>query len=140
MIAQEELDDFHAKVAKEAADKYSTDSDMFANPSSVPDSMNCHSSVADEIQALKAEALSRMSKPQPQVPYELPMNVYQRNFKGHLVDTYDITDLYNVTNPAAAHALKKLLVTGGRSGNKTRKQDYLEAIKSIYRAIELEGL
>jgi hypothetical protein len=80
------------------------------------------------------------SSAKPQVPYELPMNVYQRKFKGYTVDTYDITDLYNVTNPAAAHALKKILVTGGRSGNKTRKQDYLEAIKSIYRAIELEEL
>jgi hypothetical protein len=78
------------------------------------------------------------SSAKPQVPYELPMNVYQRKFKGHIVDTYDIIHLFNITNPAAAHALKKVLVTGGRGGGKSRKQDFSEAIKSLERAIQLE--
>jgi hypothetical protein len=67
-------------------------------------------------------------------------NVYQRNFRGHIVDTYDITALYNITNPAAIHALKKLLVTGGRDGGKSRKEDYENVIESTQRAMELEGL
>jgi hypothetical protein len=66
-----------------------------------------------------------------------PLGTYQRVFKGVLIDTYDINTLYSMTNPAAIHALKKILVPGQR-GTKSVVQDYQEAIASLHRAIEIE--
>lgn len=52
-------------------------------------------------------------------------------------DVYDILHAFNVTNPALAHAIKKLLVPGGRSGGKDMLQDLEEAKWSVQRAIEM---
>jgi hypothetical protein len=80
------------------------------------------------------------------------MNKYQRKIKvfdwTHIdesvreevvvtIDVYDVLQAFNVTNPATAHAIKKLLVAGGR-GYKDVQQDLDEAIQSIQRAKELE--
>jgi len=54
-----------------------------------------------------------------------------------IVDVYDVLKAFNVTNPATAHAIKKLLASGQR-GYKDIKQDLKEARESIARAIELE--
>jgi hypothetical protein len=54
------------------------------------------------------------------------------------IDVYDILTAWNVTNPATAHAIKKLLMPGAR-GHKSAEQDLQEAAQSIVRAIELEG-
>jgi len=69
---------------------------------------------------------------------EKPKNPYIKNCKGTDVDVYDVLVAFNVTNPAMAHAIKKMLVPGKR-GVKSVKQDMQEAIASIKRAIELEG-
>jgi len=61
---------------------------------------------------------------------------YERKIKGEVIDIYDIIKAYNITNPATAHAVKKLLRNG--DGTKSKKQDFNEAIDSIKRAIELE--
>jgi hypothetical protein len=53
-------------------------------------------------------------------------------------DVYDILTAYEVTNPAIAHAVKKLLVPGKRSGGKTLFEDLSEAEWSCRRAKELE--
>jgi predicted nucleic acid-binding Zn-ribbon protein len=53
------------------------------------------------------------------------------------IDVYDVLLAFNVTNPATAHAIKKLLMPGNR-GYKSTVQDLQEAIVSIKRAIELE--
>jgi hypothetical protein len=80
------------------------------------------------------------------------MNKYQRRIIGFdgvpidesvhgevevTIDVYDVLQAFNVTNPATAHAIKKLLVAGGR-GYKDVQQDLDEAIQSIQRAKELE--
>jgi len=65
-------------------------------------------------------------------------NKYLKECKGIHIDVYDVLQSFNVTNSAIAHAVKKLLA-GGQRGYKDTKQDYLEAIASIERAIELEG-
>ena len=65
------------------------------------------------------------------------LNKYQRECKGITIDVYDILQAFNVTNPAIAHAVKKLLA-GGKRGYKDIEQDYKEAIASIKRGIELE--
>lgn len=69
---------------------------------------------------------------------EANKNKYQREVKeGVFVDVYDVLKAFNVTNPAMAHAVKKMLAPGQR-GAKDMIQDMKEAIQSIERAIELE--
>ena len=70
--------------------------------------------------------------------YESPASKYHVQIKGQWVDVYDILAAYNVTNPADAHAIKKMLCPGQR-GAKDGIQDRQEAIVSLQRAIELEG-
>lgn len=57
---------------------------------------------------------------------------------GIWVDVYDVLTAYTVTNPADAHAIKKMLCPGKR-GSKSANEDRREAIQSLHRAIELEG-
>jgi hypothetical protein len=80
------------------------------------------------------------------------MNKYQRPIYGALaggilnqaktimmVDVYDVLKAFNVTCPATAHAIKKLLAAGER-GHKDKETDLNEAISSIRRAIELQQI
>lgn len=53
------------------------------------------------------------------------------------MDIYSVLILYGVKDPEIAHAVKKLLVPGGR-GVKGKKQDIEEAVKSLERWLELE--
>lgn len=53
-------------------------------------------------------------------------------------DIYCVLKGYDVTCPAIAHAVKKLLVPGCRSGGKSYTQDLEEAMQSIQKAIDLE--
>lgn len=52
------------------------------------------------------------------------------------VDVYRVLALYDVTDQALAHAIKKLLVAGGR-GVKDFKRDVQEAIDTLNRRIEM---
>lgn len=65
---------------------------------------------------------------------------YPHYFKdvSHLesIDVYRVLDLFNVTDPAIAHAVKKLLVTGKR-GAKDQQTDLKEAIDSLQRKLEM---
>ena len=70
--------------------------------------------------------------------YEAPASKYHVQIKGQWVDVYDILTAYGITNPADAHAIKKMLCPGKR-GAKDGIQDRREAIASLERAIELEG-
>ena len=65
-------------------------------------------------------------------------NKYQRECKKRVIDVYDVLTMFNVTNPATQHAIKKLLMPGQR-GAKDTIQDLKEALFSIERAIELES-
>ncbi len=71
---------------------------------------------------------------------EKPDNVskYHKVIKGVEIDVYDVLDGFKVYNPAIQHAVKKLLM-GGNRGYKSLEQDYLEAIESIKRGIELNA-
>ena len=70
--------------------------------------------------------------------YKAPASKYHVQIKGQWVDVYDILTAYSVTNPADAHAIKKMLCPGQR-GAKDGIQDRQEAIVSLQRAIKLEG-
>ena len=53
------------------------------------------------------------------------------------VDVYRVCTLFGVTDPCLAHAIKKLLVAGGRGG-KDQTQDVQEAIDSCTRFLEMQ--
>jgi hypothetical protein len=52
------------------------------------------------------------------------------------VDVYRVLELFGVTHPARAHAIKKLLCAGDR-GNKNLLKDLQEAVVSVQREIEM---
>jgi hypothetical protein len=67
----------------------------------------------------------------------LPITDYRREIApGVLVDVYDVLVAFNVTCPATAHAIKKLLCAGQR-GAKGLQQDLIEVRPALERAIEL---
>jgi hypothetical protein len=62
------------------------------------------------------------------------MKKYDRKMRdGTVLDVYDVLDAFDVSNPATAHAIKKLLCTGSR-GAKDWETDLQEAIDSLERA------
>ncbi len=56
------------------------------------------------------------------------------------IDVYRVLELFDVTNPCIQHAVKKLLVAGGRGAGKDFDKDIQEAIDSLERlkAMKLE--
>jgi hypothetical protein len=57
---------------------------------------------------------------------------------GVWIDVYDVIFIFDITNPAIAHAVKKLLLSGLRTGGKPVLKDLDESIDAIERGIELE--
>jgi len=49
------------------------------------------------------------------------------------IDVYRVLELFNVANPCVQHAVKKLLVAGGRGAGKDMGKDIQEAIDSLQR-------
>ena len=54
------------------------------------------------------------------------------------VDVYRVLDLFGVTDQALGHAIKKLLLAGGR-GAKGFQQDIQEAVDTINRKLQMIG-
>lgn len=52
------------------------------------------------------------------------------------IDVYRVLDLFEVADPAIQHAVKKLLVAGGR-GHKNLEKDVKEAIVSLNRRVQM---
>ena len=52
------------------------------------------------------------------------------------IDVYRVLELFGVNDPAIQHAVKKLLVAGGR-GHKDLEKDVKEAVDSLNRWIEM---
>ena len=53
------------------------------------------------------------------------------------VDVYRVLTLFGVTDPCIQHAVKKLLVAGGRGAGKSMEKDLREAIDSLERALQM---
>ena len=53
------------------------------------------------------------------------------------IDVYRVLELYSVTDPCIQHAIKKLLVAGGRGAGKDIRTDIEEAIISLQRWEEM---
>ena len=63
-------------------------------------------------------------------------NKYLKDCTYSAIDVYRVLDLFNVTDAAVAHAIKKLLCAGQR-GVKSYDQDIHEALKSLLRWKEM---
>lgn len=55
------------------------------------------------------------------------------------IDVYRVIELFEVVDPCLQHALKKLLVTGGRDGKKSKEQDVKDVIASCNRWLEMQA-
>lgn len=55
------------------------------------------------------------------------------------IDIYRVLKLWDVTDPCLQHAVKKLLVAGGRGAGKDISQDVQEAIDTLTRWQEMQG-
>lgn len=53
--------------------------------------------------------------------------------KLQMIDVYRVSTLFGVTDPCIQHAIKKLLVPGGRGAGKDIERDVQEAIDSLER-------
>ena len=54
-----------------------------------------------------------------------------------VIDVYRVLALFNVTDQVIGHAIKKLLVAGGRGAGKDIDKDIAEAIDSLIRWTEM---
>ena len=65
---------------------------------------------------------------------------YHKDVK-HLdaVDVYRVLSLFSVADPCLQHAVKKLLVAGGRGGGKDISRDIQEAIDTLARWQEMRA-
>lgn len=61
---------------------------------------------------------------------------YYKKVPYEYIDVYRVLELFGVTDPAIQHAVKKLLVAGGR-GHKNIEKDVRESIDSLNRWIEM---
>lgn len=55
------------------------------------------------------------------------------------IDAYRVLERFGVTDPSIQHAVKKLLVAGGRGAGKDQDQDVQEAIDSLQRFQEMRA-
>ena len=55
------------------------------------------------------------------------------------VDIYRVLELFAVTDPCLQHAVKKLLVAGGRGAGKDIGRDVQEAIDTLNRWVEMRA-
>ncbi len=55
------------------------------------------------------------------------------------VDIYRVLTLFGVTDPCVGHAVKKLLVAGGRGAGKNIEQDVREAVDSCNRYLQMQA-
>jgi hypothetical protein len=63
---------------------------------------------------------------------------YKDVSKLEYIDVYRVLGLFNVTDPCVQHAVKKLLVAGGRGAGKDIGKDIQEAIDSLVRYQEIK--
>lgn len=71
---------------------------------------------------------------------EVPKHSHYHKDVSHLktIDVYRVMELWDVTSPSIQHALKKLLVPGGRGAGKDMAKDIQEAIDSLIRWQEMQ--
>lgn len=74
----------------------------------------------------------------PTMPVRSKHNHYHKDVSRYdYVDVYRVLTLFNVTDPCIQHAVKKLLVAGGRGAGKDIARDVQEAIDTMVRWQEM---
>lgn len=73
----------------------------------------------------------------PHTVAEKHNHYYKDVSKLKFIDVYRVLGLFNVTDPCIQHAVKKLLVAGGRGAGKDIDKDIQEAIDSLVRYQEM---
>ena len=57
----------------------------------------------------------------------------------NVVDVYRVLQLFAVTDPCLQHAIKKLLVAGGRGAGKSIEKDVREAVDTLNRWLQMRA-
>lgn len=72
--------------------------------------------------------------------FDMKHNHYYKDVSNlEYIDIYRVLSLYNVIDPCLQHAIKKLLVAGGRGAGKDMKRDIREAIDSLERWQDMQN-
>lgn len=74
----------------------------------------------------------------PTLPTKKHNHYYKDVSKLEYIDVYRVLGLFSVTDPCLQHAVKKLLVAGGRGAGKDIDKDVQEAIDSLVRYQEMQ--
>jgi hypothetical protein len=75
----------------------------------------------------------------PTPPTPVKHSHYFKSVKGlDHIDVYRVLQLFNVTDPCIQHAVKKLLVAGGRGAGKDINRDIQESIDTLVRWQEMQ--
>ena len=91
---------------------------------------------------IRATRMNRILKPHeaeaPAAPTFVKPSQKHAHYYRHVaglesIDVYRVLHLFGVTDPALAHAAKKVLVAGGRGAGKDISQDVQEAIDTLER-------
>jgi len=77
--------------------------------------------------------------PTPPAPSERKHSHYFKPCPFAEVDVYRVLALFGVTDPCLQHAVKKLLVAGGRGAGKDIGRDVQEAIDTLARWQEMRA-
>lgn len=84
------------------------------------------------------DAMTRQTEPHGFVQTERKHSHYFKTVPCNQIDVYRVLAAFGVADPCIQHALKKLLVAGGR-GTKDQSRDVQEAIDSLYRWQEMRA-
>lgn len=103
----------------------------------------CKTVVSDPDACLCDKCLAKVQKPQVKQGSSLAQ-LYPQYYKSvrslDEVDVYAVHQLFNITDPSGAiqHASKKLLLSGVRTGNKSKYKDVQEARDTLNRWLQLQ--
>ena len=84
---------------------------------------------------LYEKAISSIESSMPM--HELYPAYYRDVSKLESVDFYRLAELFGITDANVAHAFKKLLLAGDRTGNKSFKEDIKEARDTLTRRLDM---
>lgn len=83
--------------------------------------------ITPEMQKQITDMYNKVSEPKKHSHY------FKDVSKLKTIDVYRVLELFNVTDPCLQHAIKKLLVAGGRGAGKSIDKDVQEAIDTLLR-------
>lgn len=88
-----------------------------------------------ELQKQMADLYEKQNPPVPEVKKH--SHYHKDVSKLKTIDVYRVLELFNVTDQALGHAIKKLLVAGGRGAGKSIEKDIQEAVDTLNRRLEM---